>query len=43
MGLEKQKLKVDHGKLLLDADKTEKDFNAKLAQVLASIHKNNPN
>ena len=43
MGLEKQKIKVEHGKLLLDADKAEKDFSAKLAQVLSSIHKNNPN
>jgi len=44
MGLEKQHLKVEHGKLLLDADKTEKDFSAKIAQVLSALHKhNNPN
>lgn len=43
-GLEEQHLKVEHGKLLLDADKTEKDFSAKIAQVLSDIHKhNNPN
>lgn len=44
MGLEQQHLKVEHGKLLLDADKTEKDFSAKIAQVLSALHKhNNPN
>lgn len=41
MGLEQQKIKVEHGKLLLDADKTEKDFSAKLANVLSDIHKHN--
>lgn len=41
MGLEKQHLKVEHGKLLLDADKTEKDFSAKMAQVLSALHKHN--
>lgn len=39
MGLEEQKIKIDHGKLLLDADKTEKDFSSKIAAVLADIHK----
>jgi hypothetical protein len=44
MGLEQQKIKVDHGRLLLDADKSEKDFSSKLASVLSDIHKhNNPN
>lgn len=38
-GLEEQKIKVDHGRLLLDADKTEKDFSSKIAAVLADIHK----
>ncbi len=41
MDLDKQKLKVEHGKLLLDADKTEKDFSSKIAQVLSSIHRHN--
>lgn len=41
MGLEKQHLKVEHGKLLLEADKTEKDFSAKISQVLAALHKHN--
>jgi len=41
MHLEKQHLKVEHGKLLLDADKAEKDFSSNLAQVMASIHKHN--
>jgi hypothetical protein len=40
-GLEEQKIKIDHGKLLLSADKMEKDFSSKIAQVLAHIHKNN--
>ncbi len=39
MGLEKQKLGVEHGKLMLHADKSEKDFSAKLAAVLSDIHK----
>jgi len=39
MGLEQQKIKVDHGRLLLDADKTEKDFSSKIAAVLTDIHK----
>jgi hypothetical protein len=38
-GIERQKIKVDHGRLLLDADKSEKDFSAKLASVLSDIHK----
>jgi len=43
MGLEQQKIKVEHGKLLLDADKTEKDFSTKIASVLSQIHvHNNP-
>lgn len=41
MGLEQQKIRVDHGKLLLDADKVEKDFSSKLASVLSDIHKHN--
>jgi hypothetical protein len=41
MGLEEQKIKVDHGKLLLEADKSEKDFSSKIAQVLSSIHQHN--
>ena len=41
MGLEQQKIKVDHGKLLLDADRTEKDFSAKIASVLSDLHKHN--
>ena len=40
-GLEEQHLKVEHGKLLLDADKTEKDFSSKIAQVLSDIHRHN--
>lgn len=39
MGMEQQKIKIDHGKLLLDADKAEKDFSSKLAGVLSDIHK----
>jgi hypothetical protein len=39
MGLEQQKIKIDHGKLLLDADKAEKDFSSKLAAVLSDIHR----
>ena len=39
MGLEQQKIKVEHGKLLLDADRAEKDFTNKLSSVLADIHK----
>ena len=39
MGVEQQKIKVEHGKLLLGADKMEKDFSVKLADVLADIHK----
>lgn len=39
MGLEQQKIKVEHGKLILDADKTEKDFSSKIAAVLGDIHK----
>ena len=41
MGLEEQKIKVEHGKLLIDADKTEKDFSSKIAQVLTDIHRHN--
>jgi len=39
--LEEQKIKIDHGRLLLDADKSEKDFSAKLASVLKEVHKHN--
>jgi hypothetical protein len=41
MGVEQQKIKVEHGKLLLDADKTEKDFSSKIASVLSDIHRHN--
>lgn len=40
-GLEEKKLKVDHGRLLLDADKAEKDFSAKLGSLLSDIHRHN--
>lgn len=36
-----QKVKIEHGKLLLDADRAEKDFSAKLASTLAELHKHN--
>ncbi len=35
--LDKHKLQVETGKLALDADKADKDFSSKLAQVLSSI------
>ncbi len=38
-GLEEQNIKIAHGKLLLDADKSEKDFSSKIAAVLSDIHK----
>ena len=38
-GLEEQNIRIEHGKLLLNADKTEKDFSTKIASVLADIHK----
>jgi len=41
MGLEKQKIRIEHGKLFLDADKAEKDFSSKIAAVLNDIHKHN--
>jgi hypothetical protein len=41
MGLEQQNIKLQHGKLLLDADKMEKDFSSKIASVLTDIHKHN--
>ena len=41
MGLEQQKIKVEHGKLLLDADKSEKDFSSKIATVLSHLHTSN--
>jgi len=41
MGLEQQKIKIDHGKLLLDADKVEKDFSSTIASVLSDIHRHN--
>jgi hypothetical protein len=40
-GIEEQHLKVEHGKLLLDADKSEKDFSSKIASVLSEIHRHN--
>ncbi len=39
MGLEQQKIKIEHGKLLLDADRTEKDFSSTIAKVLSDLHK----
>ncbi len=39
MGLEEQKIRVDHGRLLLDADKTEKDFSSKIAALLSEMHR----
>lgn len=43
-GLEQQNIKIEHGRLLLDADKAEKDFSSKLATVLSDLHKHhNPN
>jgi hypothetical protein len=41
MGLEQQKIKVEHGKLLLDADRAEKDFSTKIASVMSDLHKHN--
>ena len=41
MGLEQQKIKIDHGKLLLSADKAEKDFSTQIAKVLSEIHRHN--
>lgn len=38
-GLEDKKITVDHARLLLDADKMEKDFTSKLAAVVSDIHK----
>lgn len=38
-GLEKQKIRIEHGKLGLQLDKADKDFSSKLTQVLADIHK----
>lgn len=38
-GLENRKLDVETSRLMLDSEKAEKDFSAKLAQVLSSIHK----
>lgn len=40
-GLEEQHLRVEHGKLMLDADKAEKDFSSKIAAMLSDIHKHN--
>lgn len=37
--LEKQKIRIEHGKLGLQLDKADKDFSSKLTQVLADIHK----
>ena len=39
MGLEQQKIKIEHGKVLLNADKAEKDFSANIAKVLSDLHK----
>ncbi len=39
--IDEQKIKIEHGRLLLDADKAEKDFSAKIAHTLAELHKHN--
>jgi hypothetical protein len=39
MKLEQDKLRVEHGKLFVSADKSEKDFSSKLASVLSDLHK----
>lgn len=41
--LERQKMGLENRKIELDFEKADKDFSAKLAQVLSSVHKNNPN
>ncbi|QHJ76037.1 MAG: hypothetical protein [Bacteriophage sp.] len=41
--LERQKMGLENRKIELDYEKADKDFSAKLAQVLSSVHKNNPN
>lgn len=41
MNLENEKLGIEHGKLVLDANKAEKDFSSKLAAVLSDIHRHN--
>ena len=38
-GLEQQHLKLEHGKLMVDMDRADKDFSSKLASVMADIHK----
>lgn len=37
--LEQQKLGLEHGKLVAGMDSSDKDFSAKLAQVVADLHK----
>jgi hypothetical protein len=39
MGLEQEKIGVEHSKLSHGADKMDHDFTAKLAQVMADLHK----
>lgn len=41
MGIDKQKLSLEHHKLAFDEDKADKDFSATLAKVLTDIHKHN--
>jgi len=41
MGLEQQKIKIEHGKALLDVDKAEKNFSSNIAKVLSDLHKHN--
>jgi hypothetical protein len=41
--LERQKMGLESSKIALDYEKADNDFSAKLAQVLSSVHKNNPN
>ena len=43
-GLESQRIKIDHGKLALEADRADNDFTSTIASVLSDIHKHhNPN
>lgn len=39
--IERQKMGLENRKLALDFEKADKDFSAKLAQVLSSVHRNN--
>ena len=43
-GLESQRIKIDHGKLALEADRADNDCTSTIASVLSDIHKHhNPN